>query len=243
MVRYQLRATNRGKMLAGLWNLLEPICLALAWYLVLVKVFQVRTESFIVILFLSVSLHRFIIMSLNRGASCLSQAKSMIMSGALPTKKVVLYAALLEAAITLAFSLTVFFGMAIIGRYLTFGTQWLSLLLLVPLLMLFALCNFQLLSVVGVYWRDLQNAMTVLSRVLFFCSPVLYQVTRIPERYRWIYMLNPLACFYNMFRRVLLFGEWPNGVYLSYVAGFVAVHYLISHAVFKRLEGKVGKYW
>ena len=163
MVRYQLKATNRGKMLAGLWNLLEPICLALAWYLVLVKVFRVRTESFIVILFLSVSLHRFIIMSLNRGAGCLLQAKSMIMSGALPTKRIVLYAAILEAAIALAFSLTVFFAMAIIGKYLTFGIQWVSLLALVPLLMLFALCNFQLLSVIGVYWRDLQNAMTVLS--------------------------------------------------------------------------------
>ena len=96
---------------------------------------------------------------------------------------------------------------------------------------------------VGVFWPDLKNVCTVLARILFFLCPVLYSIERIPEAYRPIYMLNPLADIYHMFRRVMLQGLWPETNYFLYTTVFVLIYFFISLKVCNRLQGKIGKYW
>jgi lipopolysaccharide transport system permease protein len=62
------------------------------------------------------------------------------------------------------------------------------------------------LASLGVYIRDLAQAMPVITTLLFFLSPIVYQIEAVPERLRQILYLNPLTTIIDGFRQVLLLG-------------------------------------
>jgi ABC-type polysaccharide/polyol phosphate export permease len=79
--------------------------------------------------------------------------------------------------------------------------------LLVPLaIQVILVCGLAMLSsVLGVYFRDLQNLAQFLLRVLFYFSPVLYSIERVPERFRgFLYLLNPIAPLLEIYRSILM---------------------------------------
>ena len=243
LMRYERTAAHRAKLLAGFWNLLEPLMTIAAYWFLLVKIFGVRSEGFIFFLFLSVSLHRFGMASLNRGASVMIRYEALVKSGLLPSKAAVIVVSVINGLVDLAVALAVF-----VTAWIGFGGGSLSVtwFAVLPLLVVYAVFSFGtmlLLSCIGVYWRDLTSAMSILSRILFFACPVLYTIDRIPVDYRGIYMLNPFASFYELFRQVLLHNRWPDSGYFLYVTVITAVVCLAGWFVFSRLEGRIGKYW
>lgn len=48
-------------------------------------------------------------------------------------------------------------------------------------------------AAINLYFRDLERIMNVLMRVWLFLSPVFIPIGNVPERYRFIYDLNPMA--------------------------------------------------
>lgn len=87
-----------------------------------------------------------------------------------------------------------------------------------------------------VRWRDIGVAMPVMVQVLMFVSPVIYPLTVVPEAWRPLYLLNPMAGIINAFRDVLLRGQHPYSAPLAYAALVTACALPIAYLVFKRTE-------
>lgn len=83
-----------------------------------------------------------------------------------------------------------------------------SALLLVPLLvvsMIVTSIGFGCwLSALNMKYRDIKYVVPFLVQVWLYASPVAYPMSRVPERFRWLYMLNPMAGVIEGFRSVLL---------------------------------------
>ena len=243
LMRYERTAEHRTKLLAGFWNLLEPLMTISAYWFLLVKIFGVRTEGFIFFLFLSVSLHRFGMASLNRGAAVMIRYEALVKSGLLPSKVSVIVVSVIDGLVDLGVALAVFVPIWIVFGGGSLSVTWLAVIPLLVVYTVFAFGTMLLLSCIGVYWRDLTSAMRILSRLLFFACPVLYTIERIPTDYRDIYLLNPFSSFYELFRQVLLHNRWPDNNYFLYVVFVSAVVCVIGGIVFSRLEGRIAKYW
>jgi lipopolysaccharide transport system permease protein len=67
-----------------------------------------------------------------------------------------------------------------------------------------------LISALGVYLRDLGQAMGVIITLMLFLTPVFYPITAVPERFRTYIYLNPLTFVVEQAREVVLFGHLPN---------------------------------
>jgi lipopolysaccharide transport system permease protein len=66
----------------------------------------------------------------------------------------------------------------------------------------------------------------VVVQVLFFMIPILYPISAIPERLRFILYLNPLTFIVNHFRRVILWGQmpdWTEFLVITILAGVVCM--------------------
>jgi lipopolysaccharide transport system permease protein len=88
---------------------------------------------------------------------------------------------------------------------------------LVPLVMLplilMTLGFTWLLASLGVYLRDIAQAVGVVTTVLLFLSPVFYKANAMPEKYQVILALNPLTLPIEQMRTVLLWGtsvDWSR---------------------------------
>jgi lipopolysaccharide transport system permease protein len=114
----------------------------------------------------------------------------------------------------------------------------------VPLLIpLFAV---QLVLMVGIAWivapisvylRDVPNLVTVGLLVLFYLSPVFYAISRVPEQYQWVLLLNPMGTLIEAYRAVALGDPFPPiAAFIGVLVGSVVLAW-IGLRVFRRLEG------
>jgi lipopolysaccharide transport system permease protein len=80
-----------------------------------------------------------------------------------------------------------------------------------------------ILSATQVRFRDIGFAVPLLLQLWMFASPVVYPLSEVPERWRALYLLNPMAGIVESFRRVLLQGLPPdqNSLGLAAIVSFV----------------------
>jgi ABC-2 type transport system permease protein len=72
--------------------------------------------------------------------------------------------------------------------------------------------------------------------MLFYATPVLYSLNTIPDKYQWIFKLNPMAHIINGYRDIFYYQQTPNLLNLLVVGTLSILLLLIGYNVFKKLE-------
>jgi lipopolysaccharide transport system permease protein len=92
------------------------------------------------------------------------------------------------------------------------------------------------LSPLNVRYRDVGHTVPFVVQLWMFASPVAYPVSLVPEQWRLLYSLNPLAGVIEGFRWALLGKESPDFMVIA-VSSAVVLLLLVSGLVyFKRME-------
>jgi lipopolysaccharide transport system permease protein len=92
------------------------------------------------------------------------------------------------------------------------------------------------LTALNVRYRDIKYTVPFLLQIWLFASPIAYATTLVPERWRIVYSLNPMASVIDGFRWALLGTPWAIGV-LPVVSLGVVLLVLVSGLVyFRRVE-------
>lgn len=93
------------------------------------------------------------------------------------------------------------------------------------------------LSAVNVYYRDVRYALPFVLQLLFFCSPVVYPLSEVPDRWERVYaVINPLAAAIDGIRRIVLHDSWPDFALTSAALCWAAALAATGMMLFKRLE-------
>jgi len=108
---------------------------------------------------------------------------------------------------------------------------------LLILLMMFTSAGLGMwLTALAIQYRDIQHGMSFGIRLLMYAAPVVYPLSLIPDQYRLIYGLNPMAGVIEGFRAALL-GTRPMPWDLIGVGTISAIIIALSGAVyFRRME-------
>jgi lipopolysaccharide transport system permease protein len=69
-----------------------------------------------------------------------------------------------------------------------------------------------------------------------YASPVIYPLSRVPERWRSVYMLNPMAGLISSYRRVVLSGKPPVIAHIGPAVLVALALLLLGYHVFKQVE-------
>jgi len=119
----------------------------------------------------------------------------------------------------------------------TITALWLPVLLL---LAIFTALGVGLwLSALNALYRDVKYVIPFLVQFWMFASPVAYPSSLVPERWRWLYGLNPMAGVIDGFRWAITGRGNPPGLLLLVSATMVAVVVLGGLCFFQRMEGTV----
>jgi lipopolysaccharide transport system permease protein len=121
-------------------------------------------------------------------------------------------ASILARLLDLAISFGLLAGLMLYYRLvvhypLTLTRNVLMLPFIVLLVVLFSLGLGMLVSSLNVKYRDIGVAIPVLIQLWMFTSPVVYSLDVVPEKWRPVYFLNPLAGMIDAFRTTMLGGE------------------------------------
>jgi ABC-type polysaccharide/polyol phosphate export permease len=80
----------------------------------------------------------------------------------------------------------------------------------------------------------MQHILDVFLRLYFFLTPIFYDASIIPERFRLIYYLNPLTHLVEAYRAILLHGTPPGWLPLIVLGLFSVVFLVLGFKVFIR---------
>ncbi len=98
-----------------------------------------------------------------------------------------------------------------------------------------------LLSVLNVYFRDVQHLIGILLMVLFYSAPIVYPIRLVPDSVRGIYELNPLVVLVECYRDALYDLRFPPFLHVLYLIAWSVVLIGIGLAVFQRLDRRLAE--
>lgn len=216
MARREIQTRFVGTSLGWLWTLLSPLIMLVIYSFVFGVVFRGRWEQqaagslgeFAVILFCGLS-------TFGIFNECIMRAPGLVVSHANLVKKVVFPLEILALSQMGAavFQGAVNFMLVLIANLILTGVvHWTIILAPVVLLglIMFTLGVTWMLASLGVFFRDIQQLIGLLSSALFFLTPIFYAPESLPESIRAYAMLNPLAQSVEAMRHVLLWGKVPE---------------------------------
>lgn len=138
------------------------------------------------------------------------------------------------------------FGIAftiLIGLMLYYGLVPTAAVLLLPLFLLLAVVTALgaglWFSALNAIYRDVRYAVPFLIQFWLFASPVAYPSSLVPERWRWLYGLNPMAGVIEGFRWALTGQGQPPGPLLLASAAAVLILLIGGLVYFQKMEGTV----
>lgn len=229
MSKREILGRYKGSVMGLAWSLFNPILMLTVYTFFFSVVFKSRWGvgntgghvDFAVVLFVGLIVHGLF-------AECISRSPTMITGNTNYVKKIIfpleifpwiaLGSALFHSAISIA--------VLMILQFILTGTMpWTVILfpLIITPLCFVIMGGSWLLASVGVYVRDISQAIGLLTSVMMFLSPVFFPVSTLSQKMQSIVMINPLTLIIEESRKVLLFGEIPNwsGLTVYWIFSFV----------------------
>jgi len=240
MVKFQMKAENKNKLLGFAWSFLDPLLLLLVYIVLVSYIFGRGGPQFPVLLFIALISWRWFTSSLTRSVTSVTSKVGLIQSVRFPL------AILPLSGIIIGF-FDWLFGFVILVPMLflfeasfTVNVLWLPVLLLIQIIGTVGACL--IFAVVGTYLSDLGNILQFLIRLGFYLSPILYSVEeRVPESLTTLYLLvNPFAGLLESYKNVMIRGAPPTE-YALVGAAVACVAFLVGLWYFSRNEYKLVK--
>ncbi|HTD16833.1 MAG TPA: ABC transporter permease [Chthoniobacterales bacterium] len=116
------------------------------------------------------------------------------------------------------------------------GLEILTLPIWLALLLMFAFGLGLINAALSVRFRDVQHITPVLLQILFYASPVAYQTGAVPDKWRGLFLLNPLAPLFEGLRWSLLREGDLRGLQVVYALLVCGLTLLLGLMVFHHAE-------
>lgn len=232
----EIKARYKQSFLGFFWIILNPFFQMVIMSFVFSKIMRIQNLSVPYPIFIYAGLLPWIFM-----VNSLSSAMNVFLSDASLIKKIyfpreiLVIATMLSKTFDLFLSLFIFFAMMIFFKVkITVFILFFIPIFLIQFLFVYSLGL--LLSASNLYYRDIQYLFNLVINLWFYLTPIVYAVDFFPEKYRFIFQLNPMSVFINGYRQVLLGGDFPKWSSL-FIATFLSlILFLISKKIFKKLE-------
>jgi len=240
-VRRDFIAIYKQTILGPLWFLLQPMFSTLVYMIVFSKIAKIPTDGVPPMLFYLSG-----IIVWNYFAPCLTKTSETFIANAAIFGKVYFprLAIPVSVAITnlISFSIQFCLFLVILISYRMGGLQ-LSLsghIALIPILLVMmaslGVGMGVLISSLTTRYRDLAYLVSFGVQLWMYATPVVYPVSLIPEKWKWIYILNPMAPIVETFRYAFLGVGSARLWHLGVSAGIVLVILLAGVILFSRIE-------
>ncbi len=208
LVRGEFKLRYKSSLLGYFWTLFKPLMLFGVIYLVFSVFLKSPMQNYAIYLLLGIILWTYFAESTQNGMNSLISKRDLITKIYFPRENLII-AANLSSLITLFLNLIIF---AVF--YIFSGIHpGLSILLFIPylfLLFLFTTGISFILATIYSKFHDLSHIWEVLLQILFWITPIIYDLSFVPEPYQKLLYLNPMTQFISFSRRIFLINQVPS---------------------------------
>jgi len=228
-----LKNRYQNTTLGFFWSLLSPLLLALVLYFIFRHLWG-REQDFAINLMVGIMAWRFFANGTSSSLSAIVSKASLVTRVYIPRQILVLSNVLANTISSLLEFVVLLPIIFVLLGYLPVTVLLFPVVHLVYFWFIYG--AGLLLSSLFVYFRDLNQIWQVVTQVLFFCSPIVYPLSIIPDNIMPYYLLNPVTLFMGMYRDLMVAGDLPSLYSLVVVIGFAIAAYLVGSFAFRKLQ-------
>ena len=236
MVVRDIRSRYAGSSLGIAWAFALPVIWMLLYTAVFAVILRAPVEKGYATFpeFLMAGLLPFMAVQegISRSSTALTDNAAMVKKTVFPVETLVL-SVVLAAVVNEVIGLAVYVVyVALLGH---FSPAW--AVLAVPALVLQVVLTFGLgclAATIVTFVRDAAQAIGIFLTVVFWATPIVYPASLVPERFRMILAVNPIAHLVEWYRRAFVLHAWPEASSVVYRGVFAAAAGALGAALFVR---------
>ncbi len=205
LMKRNIKLRYKQTILGVMWVIIQPIALSGVFAIVFGKLMAVNSDDtpYIAFVLTGVLLWQFFSRSLSEASTSLIGFSNVITKVYFPRILIPL-----ASILTALFDLIIIFPLIILVIFFVNGSIPLHSLWIVPCAILMTLIIAIGLSFcfssINVIFRDVQHIIPFMLQLGLYISPVVYSSSIVPEKWRWLYILNPFVGIIDTFRYGLL---------------------------------------
>jgi lipopolysaccharide transport system permease protein len=216
MVRRDLKVQYEGTLLGFAWTLLMPFLQLGIFYFLFKVILGVTSTRFTSFAFIGIVAYLWFQSALSQATASITSNRELALRPGFPIP-LLPFIAVSSSMLHFVFTFPLISLIVLLEEH-----RLPSAALLMPIVMAvqFTLCLGlgYLTATLSIIFRDSKQILDVLLRLFYFLSPVFYDANMVPQRYRWLYDLNPMVTLLQSYRDILMHGKIPQLIPLFVLA-------------------------
>lgn len=235
LVKKDLRGRYKSSVLGFLWTFINPLCQIIIYTFVFSSIFSMNIEKYYLFLTVVMIPWVFFSTSVAGGTMAIVSQQDLVKKIYFP-REVLPISYVTSNFINMLYSFVVVFIVILLSGI---GVNIIALMYL-PLVMviqyILVLGITMITSACNVYLRDLEHIVGVLMMAWIYLTPVMYDISFIPEKLRYIFYLNPMTPIAISYREILYYKNIPP---ITQLMGALIVAFILmvmGNIIFSYLE-------
>lgn len=237
LVWRDIKVRYKQSVLGIVWIVVQPLVVMVVFTVLFNQILGIGSDSEIpypIYTYAALLPWTYFAGTLSRGAVSLVSDRNLISKIYFP-RLIIPFANLIAGLVDFGIAFVVLLALMIFYNIVP-TLQILFLPLALLLAMITALGVVLWLSALNLQYRDFQYIASFLVQIWMYATPIIYPASRIPEKWRWLYNLNPMVSVVGSFRRILLN---DNLVEISWISIVLALLLLISGIIYFRQTERI----
>ena len=233
-----LKLKYRGSVFGFLWSLANPLLMVVVYTVAFTFILQVRSAGFVFYLLLGMLSWTFFSNSATMSTGAVIDNAGLLKSVRFPR-------AILPIA-TVLFNLAQY--LLTVSVFLPAMMLWYSVPLAAPMLLFPVFLALQVLFTIGValllatgttFFRDIRHLLEVGLSVMFWLTPIVYELRNVPERMQLFILLSPVSPFVVAYHQLFVYREWPTGDVWLAATSYALGAFVVGAIVFLGFEDQL----
>ena len=235
LVFRELKARYRGTFFGFLWSFFNPLIMMAIYVLVFSVYLRINMEHFPIFLLTGLLPWAWFSASISECTHSIISNGGLIKKLYLPSEifpLVYIISNMIHYVLSIPI-LLIF--MLIFGLKPTWTISFVFIILMVQFLLTFTLGLF--FAACSVRFRDLLYIVPNFLMIWFFITPLFYPITQVPDNFRLIVTLNPMAHIIKAYQDIFYYKQIPSFYHLGLVTCVSCILFVFAITLFIKLKG------
>ena len=209
LVLKDIRLKYRGSVFGFLWSLANPLLMMVVYTVAFTFILRIRSEGFVFSLMLG-------LLSWTFFSSSAAMSTGAIVDNSGLLKSVLFPRAILPIG-TVLFNLAQY--LLTVSVFLPAMMIWYGIAPSLPMILFPVFLGLQVVLTIGIalilatataFFRDVRHLLEVALAVMFWTTPILYELRDVPERMQLLILMSPVSPFVVAYQQIFLYRSWPD---------------------------------
>jgi lipopolysaccharide transport system permease protein len=222
LVLKDLKLKYRGSVIGFAWSLANPLLMTAIYTIAFTRILRVGSEGYVFYLMLGLLAWTFFANSASMSTGAITDNGGLVKSVRFP-RAILPISTVLFNLVQYILTVLVFVPLMMAYYRVPPAAPMLLFPVFLALQLLFTIGLALILSTATAFFRDVRHLVEVALAVLFWMTPIVYDLSKLSDRLRHAIRLNPMTSYVGAYQEIFYYQRWPEPSMWIAAVGYAVV--------------------